>query len=106
MRQLNMFADGAQRACTHCGLIFNVQPGVRRGRPIMFCGDNCRGAAAKAQRLAWSKQQHGPATCWSCGAPLPAHSGVGRLSRFCSKPCRAAGIARRRHAQRSSRLTK
>lgn len=77
--------------CAECGKSFLALK--KRGRPIRFCGDQCRIAQASRQKREWEKETRtepvlAPTKCAHCSKPLkPRLSGAGRVKKFCSVRC-------------------
>lgn len=77
--------------CAVCGKLFLAPK--KRGRPIRFCGDQCRIAQASRQKRDWEKENRAepvlaPTECAHCSKPLmPRLSGAGRVKKFCSVRC-------------------
>lgn len=85
------------RVCRHCGAEF-MAPAINRGRPVVFCSEACRRAAAADQMRTWraahppsSRGDHREALCITCGKPFtPPRRQAGRYTGFCSEECRHA----------------
>jgi len=74
--------------CGECGS--NFERTHRMGRPVRFCGEDCRRSHAARQRRAWNAA---PApspvsACRRCGKRLEIRRhGPGRARQFCSRHC-------------------
>lgn len=74
--------------CAECGLGF--QRVHRMGRPVRFCGEECRRAHAAGQRREWNAASPPiPVTaCRRCGQTLEIRAaGPGRARQYCSRRC-------------------
>lgn len=74
--------------CAECGSSFERER--RMGRPVRFCGEECRRAHAASQRREWNAAPPpSPASaCRRCGQPLEIRqAGPGRARQYCSRRC-------------------
>lgn len=81
-------------ACSQCGLTFETSR-RRKGRPIKFCSDECRGASRRQLQALWraahaaDEAGRGLIPCQICGSDFqPPIATSGRLPRFCGADCR------------------
>jgi hypothetical protein len=104
------FPVGAPVQCARCGSEF-VRGGKRKGRPQLFCSDECRKATVREKRTRWIAE-HGRScghrsnlTCRVCGTAFQVQAVTGgRVPGYCSDACRSTALSQGKRSRKRRHL--